>query len=249
MDNSVSRGNILAPSGKHGFSFGGLAALSLLAANLPDITDEPTPAVYPVATLAPDFAIPPSLGIGIDPVTLDRPCSPVGDANGITFDEVRHLLELPGDDQQQVDHLIPLPDDTLFDLFRADDNEAFQNGFDTTMVSHGRYFHSVINTASRRKDFEEKEMWDGPSPAFHALPYSWAHRRQGSRHHFAEVVASTKIVAKELRYHSAVQYVKARGWTYSSGRKLHYRQINEIIFKHAPGDSSELHNNFHAMVK
>ena len=250
MDNSVSRGNILAPSsGKHGFSFGGLAALSLLAANLPDITDEPTPAVYPVATLAPDFAIPPSLGVGIDPVTLDRPCSPVGDANRITFDEVCHLLELPGDNQQQVDHLIPLPDDTLFDLFHADDNEAFQNGFDTTMVSHGRYFHSVINTASRRKDFEEKEMWDGPSPAFHALPYSWAHRRQGSRHHFAEVVASTKIVAKELRYHSAVQYVKARGWTYSSGRKLHYRQINEIIFKHAPGDSSELHNNFHAMVK
>jgi hypothetical protein len=50
-------------------------------------------------------------------------------------------------------------------------------------------------------------MWDGPLPAFHALPYSWAHCHQGSRHHFAEVVASTKIVARELRYHSAVQYV------------------------------------------
>jgi hypothetical protein len=46
-----------------------------LAANLPEITDEPTPAVYPVATLAPDFAIPPSLaGIsGIDPATSPRP--------------------------------------------------------------------------------------------------------------------------------------------------------------------------------
>jgi hypothetical protein len=63
------------------------------------------------------------------------------------------------------------------------------------------------------------------------------------------VVASTKIVARELRYHSAIQYVKARGWTYSSGQKLRYRQISEIIFKHAPGDSSELHRNFHAMVK
>jgi hypothetical protein len=100
MDNSVSRGKVLGPSGKHGFSFGGgtnsmsLAALSLLAANLPKITDEPTPALYPVATPAPDFAIPPSLaGIGgIDPLTLDCPCSPVGDTHGMTFEEVGHLL-------------------------------------------------------------------------------------------------------------------------------------------------------------
>jgi hypothetical protein len=65
------------PGGKHGFSFGAansmsLAALSLLAANLPEITDEPTPSIYPVATLAPDLAIPPSFaGIGgIDPLPL-----------------------------------------------------------------------------------------------------------------------------------------------------------------------------------
>ena len=230
-----------------------LAALSLLAANLPEITDEPTPAIYPLGIHAPDFAIPPSIaGIGgIDPLSLDRPCSPVGDANGITFDEASRLLEVPGggDNLQGVDNLVLLPDDSLFDLFRADDNETFQNGFDSTIVSDRKYFHSFINTASRRQEFEEKKMWDGPSPAFHALPYSWAHRRQGSRHHFAEVVASTTIVATELRYHSAVQYVKARGWTYSSGQKLRYRQISEIIFKHAPGDSSELHRNFHAMVK
>jgi hypothetical protein len=37
--------------------------------------------------------------------------------------------------------------------------------------------------------------------------------------------------------------------TYSSGQKLRYQQISEIIFKHAHGDSSELHKNFHAMVK
>jgi hypothetical protein len=86
----------------------------------------------------------------------------------------------------------------FFDLFHANDNETFQNRFDPTMVSHRQYFHSIINTASRHKDFEEKKMWDGPSPAFHALPYSWAHCCQGSRHRFAEVVASTKIVAREL---------------------------------------------------
>jgi hypothetical protein len=137
-----------------------LAALSLLAANLPEITDEPTPAIYPVATLAPDFAIPPSFaGIGgIDPLPLDRPCSPVGDANGITFDEVGCLLEVPGDGDnlQGVDNLALLPDDSLFDLFRADDNETFQNGFDSTMVSDRRYFHLFINTASRREDFKKK---------------------------------------------------------------------------------------------
>jgi hypothetical protein len=107
-----------------------LAALSLLAANLPEITDEPTPAIYPVATLAPDFAIPLSFaGIGgIDLLPLDCPCSPVGDANGITFDEVGHLLEVPGDrdNLQGVNNLVVLPDDSLFDLFRADDNETFQ---------------------------------------------------------------------------------------------------------------------------
>jgi hypothetical protein len=32
-------------------------------------------------------------------------------------------------------------------------------------------------------------------------------------------------------------------------RNFCYRQISEIIFKHAHGDSSELHKNFHAMVK
>jgi hypothetical protein len=61
------------------------------------------------------------------------------------------------------------------------------------------------------------------------------------------VVASMKIVARELW--SAIQYVKAWGWTYSSGKQLCYWQISEIIFKHAHGDSSELHKNFHAMVK
>jgi hypothetical protein len=111
---------------------------------------------------------------------------------------VTWLLEVPGDgaDLQEVDNLILLPDDSLFDLFRANDNETFQIRFDPIMVSHCQYFHSFINTASRHKDFEEKKMWDGPSPAFHALPYSWAHHCQGSRHHFA-VVASTKIVARE----------------------------------------------------
>jgi hypothetical protein len=179
-----------------------LAALSLLAANLPKITDEPTPAVYPVATLAPDFAIPPSLaGISeIDPLPFDCPCSPVGDANGITLKEVGHLLEVPGDgaDLQEVDNLILLPDDSLFNLFHAINNETFQNGF---VPHHGKspsVLSFVINTASRHKDFEEKKMWDGPSPAFHALPYSWAHCHQGSRQHFAEVVASMKIVAREL---------------------------------------------------
>jgi hypothetical protein len=137
MDNLVSCGKVLGPSGKHGFSFGGvtnsmsLATLSLLAANLPEITDGPTPAVYLVATLAPDFAIPPSLaGISeIDPLPPDHPCSPVGDANDITLKDVGHLLEVPGDgaDLQEVDNLILLPNDSLFDLFCANYDETFQN--------------------------------------------------------------------------------------------------------------------------
>ncbi len=116
------------------------------------------------------------------------------------------------------------------------------------MVSHSRYFGPIVHTARRNKAFHANNMWTGPNPAFHGLPYSYTHRRRERRHHFAEVFISTSIVARELWYQSPTQYVEARGWTLSNKCKLHYWQINEIIFWKAPGTCAELHLGFKGMV-
>jgi hypothetical protein len=91
-------------------------------------------------------------------------------------------------------------------------------------------------------------MWQGPAPAFHGLPYSYAHQRRGRRHHFAEVFISTSIVARELWYNSPKQYVEARGWTLSHRQKLQYWQIQENILQQATRVLGELHNGFKGMV-
>ena len=46
-----------------------------------------------------------------------------------------------------------------------------------------------------------------------------------------------------------MQYVEARGWTFSSKRKLNYWQINKIIFRKAPGRSAELQVGLNCMVQ
>jgi hypothetical protein len=117
------------------------------------------------------------------------------------------------------------------------------------MVSQGRYFHPVVHTCRRNDAFHASNVWMGPTPAFHGLPYSYAHQRRGRRHHFAEVFISTSIVARELEDQAPMQYVEARGWTYSSKCKLNYRQINEIIFRKAPGKSAQLQVSFNGMVQ
>jgi hypothetical protein len=98
-------------------------------------------------------------------------------------------------------------------------DERFQNGFDIDIVSQGWYFHPVVHTARRNNAFNTSNVWQGPVPAFHGLPYSYAHKRRWKRHHFAEVFTSTSIVARELQYNSPIQHVEARGWTFSGNQK------------------------------
>jgi hypothetical protein len=146
--------------------------------------------------------------------------------------------------------MIDLPDDSLINTFASSDQvEQFQNGFGVDMVSQGRYFHPVVHTRRRHDAFHASNVWTGPMPAFHGLPYSYAHWRRGRRHHFAEVFISTSIVTCELGYQAPMHYVEARGWTFSSMCKLHYRQIKEIIFQKAPGKSAELQVGFNGMVQ
>jgi len=230
-------------------------------AKVPLATHRP---LYPFGNELPqsDFQLPHSLQLedaDSNPLDINRPCSPGLEMGVNDLDELSHLLDLPDDDQlndvdncidlpDEIDKMIDLPDDTLFDSFMFDNGEMFQNGLGADMVSRGRYFRPVVHAARRRVAFLASNLWSGPSPALHGLPYSYAHWRKGSRHHFAEVFVSTSIVARELKYSSPVQYVGARGWTLSSNRKLHYRQIDEIIFRNAPASVGEMHKNFKGIV-
>jgi hypothetical protein len=235
---------------KRGFSFGGkhalsfatcsVAALSLLALDYSavDYSEDANPSPFPSCPPVPNFALPPSvLDVDLEPLSLNRPCSPFESDGLFDGDELGKLSDLLGDAPWEgllleLAEMIGLSDDSFFNL---DKEERFQNGFGVDMVSHGRYFRPVVHTARRQDAFLESNVWAGPSPALHGLPYSYAHRRKGRRHHFAEVIISTSIVARELGYESPIQYVKARGWTLSNQRKLNYRQIDEILFQNAPG--------------
>lgn len=262
---------------KHGFSFGAsaLTALTFLAIDHPEDThnnNDATPRPpFPHDTNIPmadgtdipmaDFNVPlPVCEMGTNQMNLlSRPCSPFEggafdidvDDNFNVLDDARRLMEdAPDEDKQGIDNMIDVPYDYLVNAFASPDqhDERFQNGFGIDMVRQGGYFRPVVHTRRRNDAFHASNMWKGPSPSFHGLPYSYAHRRRGRRHHFAEVFISTSIVARELRYNSPMQYVEARGWTFSKKRKLHYRQVQENIFRNSTGASAELHVGFKGMV-
>jgi hypothetical protein len=246
----VAHGGKMVAS-KHGFSFAtcSVAALSLLAVNYLTINylEDANPSPFQ---------------------DIDCPFSPFESDGLFDANELGELSDLPDDVPGagllwELDETIGLPDDSLFNpdkeerfqngfgidsLFNPDKEERFQNGFGIDMVSHGRYFCPVVHTAKRQDAFLASNTWMGPSPVLHGLPYSYAHRRKGRRHHFAEVIISTSIVAHELGYESPIQYVKARGWTLSKQCKLNYRQIDEILIRNAPGRCADLQRYFHSMV-
>jgi hypothetical protein len=234
-----------------------VAALALIAIDRPDIPNEnaascdrqrsPSWSEPPQA----DFPVPFSVReMDAGSLAIGGDCSPFeGGEFDIDHDieQVRQLLdELTN---EEIDDMIDLPEDRLITTFTSSDQEEqFQNGFGVNIVSQGRYFQPVVHTRRRNVAFHASNVWSGPTPAFHGLPYSYAHQRRGRHHHFAEVFISTSIVAHELGYQEPMQYVEARGWTFSSTCKLHYWQIKEIIFQKAPGKSPDLQVGFHSMV-
>jgi hypothetical protein len=156
------------------------------------------------------------------PLNLDWPWSPlveggafdidVDDDVNVLDDERRLMEDLPDMGNKETNNMIDVSYDSLVNSFTIpeDHDERFQNGFGVDMVREGGYFHPVVHTARRNDDFHASNMWQGPAPAFHGLPYSYAHRRRGRWHHFAEVFISTSIVARELRYNSPKQYGSSR---------------------------------------
>lgn len=86
-----------------------------------------------------------------------------------------------------------------------------------SLHAEGR-FPSVVETAKRHKSFLGSGAWT-PLSMFHALPYVHARRRLKKVHHFANVYISTQIVALELGFESATQYVQSRGWMLSKKQR------------------------------
>jgi hypothetical protein len=106
------------------------------------------------------------------------------------LDDERRLMEdLPDMGNKETNNMIDVSYNSSVISFTIleDHDERFQNGLGIDMVREGEYFHPVVHTARRNDDFHASNMWQGPAPAFDGLPYSYAHRRRGRRHHFAEV--------------------------------------------------------------
>lgn len=188
-------------------------ALGCVHAKVPRAIDRP---FSPFGNEAPqpNFPLPPVVcEIDADPLAIGCPCSPFGSHDGLdaeNLEEVSSLLNLPDKDQlQEVDNMADLPDDTLFDAFRLKKDERLQSGLGLDMVSRGQHFRPVVHAARRSKAFLASNMWSGPSPAFNGLPRSYAHRRKGSRRHFAEVLAPISIVAHKLCCKSPIQRIGA----------------------------------------
>jgi hypothetical protein len=156
----VAHGGKMAAS-KYGFSFGGkhalsfatcsVAALSLLALDYlaVDYSEDANPSPFPSCPPAPDFALPPSvLDVDLEPLSINRPCSPFESDGLFDGDELGELSDLLGNAPWEgllleSDETIGLPDDSFFN---PDKEERFQNGFGVDMVRHGRYFCPVAPT-------------------------------------------------------------------------------------------------------
>jgi hypothetical protein len=151
------------------------------------------------------------------PLNPDRPWSPLVEGGAFdidvyndvnVLDDARRLMEdLPDMGNKETNNIIDVSYDSLVNSFTIpeDHNERFQNGFGVDMVREGGYFCPVVHTARRNDDFHASNVWQGPAPTFHGLPYSYTHWRRGRWHHFAEVFISTSIVARELWYNSPKQ--------------------------------------------
>jgi hypothetical protein len=115
------------------------------------------------------------------------PLIDVDDDVNVLDDERRLMEDLPDMGNKETNNMIDVSYDSLVNSFTnpEDHNERFQNGFRVDMVREGGYFRPVVHTARRNDDFHASNMWQGPAPTFHGLPYSYAHWRRGRQHHFA----------------------------------------------------------------
>lgn len=132
-----------------------------------------------------------------------------------------------------------------------DFGEHWDNCLGDTRVNVGCLHRGVIETKKRRQSFIDS--WSsGPSSVLRALPFIWNKRKEERTHYFADLYMAVQIVARQLGFRSAVDYVRCRGWCYSKkggNPILRYRKLEEVFDQYAPdGVSANLAKNFNAMV-
>lgn len=154
-------------------------------------------------------------------------------------------------DMEQGDDMNELSDESLFDLLYS--NEMFTNGLGFSMEAVTGTFPQHVETAKRRSAFIEERV-GGPSPSYTCLPYLWHSKGKTAKttHYYASICMSTTIVAKELGFGTAIDYVQCRGWTlHNKGGKpsLKYRNLTESFYRNGAPGGGAMNSHFSAMVE
>lgn len=113
-----------------------------------------------------------------------------------------------------------ISDDDLFDMafdqfMASDSREMFQNGEVTKISADGGTLKGVVETDKTKAAFVDLGLPGVITSQFKSLPYVYQLKRNGCPHHVADICMSTAIVAQQLGFDSAFDYVDTRGWTFS----------------------------------
>jgi hypothetical protein len=182
---------LVASDGKLAFMLGLLCDVSMrVSHNEYDSNDDDSDPPSGTNIPLPDFPVPPQPEFNTVPLTMEHPFSPV--EHGIEGHDIGAGIDL-----------YDCSDDSLF--------EIFTNGMGLVHETQGR-FKLVTETASRHVTFLASMQWS-LSSNIQALPFIWQKCRKGHAHHYADIWTSTSIVAKELGFNTAIDYMQCLGWT------------------------------------
>ena len=139
-------------------------------------------------------------------------------------------------------------DDAVFE-------SLFTNGFGVVDTKERGRVQLIIETVKSKLQFHRDSTYE-PSPNWLALPYIWQKKRKSPTNFFAELMMVNRIVSQELGYRSLLQFLSAKGWSYSSqGAKkpyvLEYRRAPRIEDMKVVGDaasSTEITTNMMAKI-
>jgi len=142
----------------------------------------------------------------------------------------------------------PIPDLGLPNIGADECFEYFSNGLGLEAGEDGG-MKGIVETRKRKATFLASGKWD-PSLNVAALPFFYARRRK--IHHFADIYATTSIVAKELGFKDAIHYIRCRGWTLkvwkNSDPRLAYRRVQDIFETATTKGRATLFLRFNTMV-
>jgi hypothetical protein len=159
--------------------------------------------------------------------------------------------DLPDKGNKETDNMIGVSYNSLVSAFASleDHDERFQNGSGFDIVSQGRYFRPVVHTARRNNAFNASNVWQGPVPTFHGLPYSYTKRGEGDGITLRRCLYPLPLLLVNFSttHHNSM-------WKLKDGPSVATKKYSIVQFKRAyskkqlAGTSAELHVGFKVMV-